>query len=424
MLPESKVQEIHDFANLFFYRVVDRLKQAGAPDKEYVQPKINLFRSLDQEERYRLEELMAPINFRIYKEDLQYTNLSEEENASRQRTLAQELLTEEERTELSELEKRDKWGKSISGVYDNVTNNIALDESVWKDSWGTLAHELLHAVRYKVLDKPEKNSGYDYMDNMTVVLGMAGLKFWEDLAQIPNTKRKSESYVFIPAEVIELFGELESIVRVNILQDYSEYAKATEWSETSKLNLYEKSYEFFRGGIKARFSKMVSNVVALHKKMLGCKGDLDLTDTPEYEMIYSESLNRGRDIPYLHLVGGIPLERIVCAYTKYNRLLQKTLKCQGRIKKRNTSKINWDNGMFASVDEPKEAERITQCLNVGTSSEDQTEQRYWIARLAINEYQSEFAKSWPQIFLMPGIEVEERYIAPIRKRIEELRAPL
>lgn len=422
MLPESKVQEIHDFASLFFNRVIDRLKQAGAENKEYVRPKIEYFCSLSPKERKRIDELSSPVSWKIV-EEIKNGSLSRDDRKQRETELFQNLLTEEQRKEYLSLKEREKWNKSKLAEYSPSEDIITLDERVWDNNWAVLSHELLHATRHKIFPL-EVNEGYDLEQKMNGVFGELRIQFQrsllETLAQTPedkllitDEKLGIKKYVKIPAEVVELFGELERVIRKDLCQDDSKYVPTETSVDYFRLNVFEESQEFFKSGIRNRFLEMFSVADRLHRRVLDDTETFVIENTDEHKQIYDYLQNESVDKFYLEFICGIPQSTIGSVYFYYSSKIQEIYGDREFIEK---YRVSSKNSPIFNAEEWEEM--ITEL------SSFPEEDPYLLANLIINEFQPEFTQSWPQLFLMPGKEVEERYIAPIRKRMEELRAPL
>lgn len=423
MLPESKVQEIQDFADLFFYRVLDRVKQTELENNEYVRPKIEYFCSLSPEERKKINNLISPVSWKIV-EEIKNGTLSRHNREQRETELFQNLLTEEQRKEYLALKEREKWDQKKLAEYSPSTNTITLDERVWNDNWNVLSHELLHATRHKIFPL-EVNEGYDLEQKMNGVFGEMMIQFQkgllETLAQTPeekllitDEKLGIKKYVKLPAEVIELFGELERIIRKDICQDNSKYAHPeTNCLYDFRLDIFEKSPEFFNCGIRNRFLEMFAVADQLHRRVLGCTEAFVIEDTDEHKQIYDYLQNEEVDKFYLEFICGIPRSNIGSVYFYYSSKIQEIYGDREFIEKYGV--IPKKSPIF----DPEEWEEMITELSAFPEKDP-----YLLANLIINEFQPEFTRSWPQLFLMPGKEVEERYITPIRKRMEELRAPL
>ena len=435
-MASKNIEQIEEFADIFFYRVIDRIKQAGAKDKEYTLPKIEFFRSLSPDERNRIKKLTAPIGQKMY-EDYFIKNPMDfyERREQIQEELTKKLLNKEEQAELLTLEEREKWDKNTLATYSSNRNIITLDKRIWNNDWNTLAHELLHSVRAQVLEQPEKNKRYtDSQElNRTFNEFIANFKLTlmkDDAKRAGNVEIESlideklktiNQIIIVPAEVIEIFGELERIVLPDIFQDKQHYAQPKR--NYFKLSIFKESYQFFRRGVKDKFAEMISPMAKLSQRVIEKQGDVEIEETEEYKQINNYLRDQQMHEIYLELINGISRYNVESMYREYYELFKHIKNNQKKLKL--FQKSNYDFPV-QPIEEQKALDGITRFLERSNYKDDEKQKSevYDLANLTINEFREEFKDSWPNIFLMSGQEVEKRYLTPVKEKLEKLKTPL
>jgi len=386
-----------EFADYFFNGVISRLRAAGAPDREYALPQIFFTpqRSREEESEFRdkyseMEDAAQAIVDSMEPEQLSDMPLE---------TFG-ELVNEELGYDWQEY--LNVYCTRVShgslGTYYPSSDILYMDQDNFRTiaDYGTLAHELLHAIRNKVTDKEETNLGYSelsrYQTHSRVVRG---------IVSVDNV---------VSAELIEFFSQLDDIIVSSVCSRSSRYRQVAQALGGSKLDLTTlwQYHDYFEQGVHTRVIELTDRYKAAMRnlrKMLE-NGNLPAirADIEGYEATEECANKMIRGFAYLNLVmglGGETLDDIMkTIQTLLNSFSDPDLVDDPEFMVLSTN-LSWSSAIGRN--------RITGMQD--------KHRPYYLSKVAIGQARKELQKNWPRAFLMDGRKAEKKYIRPVERAL-------
>jgi|GEM_PF-1746264 len=426
---EEEVRKTDKFAKDFFYKVIDRLKKAGAPGKEYVIPPIKFVEQRTEAEEERYRELNSAIKFAIRS----LSNDSAKKQPKRGKRKAGEinanLNPEQIKKKITEMlgynifEEKEQLEQKLSpkaeGAYDIEKKEIQVKKNIFENGniYEVASHELLHAIRDQLIKHKE-----------FTVYSVVNKKKIAKMVEEERYKECGEKIVYIKPEAMEFFSQMNYIVMESIFENTSEYIpnekkklqeistleRLREAHKTIKNNVKERLEELLEVhlGIMSDIKKIIADKTAHHKPATSQYNERDVENLDKkYQYWQGLVKNIFKNADYLYIVADLPQQSIEKVQDGIQILVNAYKKEQLSEEIQKFSNYKKAREEFRAA--LTEAEIINILWERGRGHD--------IAKIAINEYKEELKENWPKVFLMPADEVERRYVLPVKKEIEKMQ---
>ncbi|MFH1511565.1 MAG: hypothetical protein ABIF10_07795 [Candidatus Woesearchaeota archaeon] len=405
MNDSDKKHEVCDFVNQFFNKVIDRLKEAGLDDRQYLPPQI-LFttkRNLDEDEEF--DSLYNRICDEIHQ-------IPREKAEAQPESVLKGWIAEKLGFDcFARLDSLDaKLAHNSIGSSQHNKSRILLDETVIESqpNYPIISHELLHCIRDTAVGKSESHRGYNTIQRLIVAV--------DALKGVGRTK-------FVSPETAELFGILEEIVLPDIFAKdnrFGTFEKIEDIVFTMK-NMRD-YHHYFQGNPKAKFQEVLNlynNILdMLYGYVQNVNEPLESLEA-SLQQFYRDKDRLLKATPYLLIIPRWEPNSLKFLQTDL-QFLADTFSTQEK-----------DIHRKRIISEAKtrfRAKTYSLCLrmideaNILNSMVDSTFP-YYVCRLAINEHKRELQDKWAKVFLMSSEMVQRKYISPIAEEIVEMQNP-
>jgi len=405
-------QETRAFAQYFFDYVVDKLKEAGAPDKEYKMPKIVFSRNRtseeDQEmkvlERKKLSAKCRSIVAIGSPETWGLDKINPIENPDGWNKIYREKEREKAEGTVREMGEKnfqrlktlkEMMEENVGGEFHPGENRVRFNGILFRQgiNYHITAHELLHSIRSQVIKYTEINSGYSTLERC------ARRKMFDGIEEETNGATK-----IVEPEIIEFFSELSDIVLDSVGNDHHGKLIIVPPSPDRYLTFegMEKTNEFFKGDIRKAFSDIVEKYSLVVKQLR--EGSKEYSENAEKFVNNCLTFAKFDCIYYASIVCNVPNEDYTRFLKTINSMMQHVV------------------GEERVPGEGKEMEVKTDLLTAQLPSFDylmNQRRPYDFTGLVINENRDRLLNEWPTALLMDPNEIKEIYLKPISERLKE-----
>ncbi|MFH1211661.1 MAG: hypothetical protein V1659_01910 [Candidatus Woesearchaeota archaeon] len=380
------LDELVEYGTFFFNKVIARAVAAGASAGEYAMPAIEVvpLSRIDDERRIsQIEKQLEETEEHLREE----ASKSGDTNGILTSGIkSSESLEPAVKEELKRLKA--KLPIETGGAYTPETDIIRINEMSFENPqklYDTLSHELLHAIRERLLVIKERVSGYTELEKWAC----------------SGRRILPQGTAVVEPEVVEFNPLLSGIIMRDVCLDHPKYGSigANVDCVFPKMSDLRQSHSFIQGDID-------TTILACFGLYQKCVAERKKTEERRQEFTPEHSKNYQRLLDYIKRVKASFLYlNVVLSFASPSDFSFMLDSCE------DTTGSLWRN-----------SEWKTAYLVLSKKNSDQNKYKsYNVAKLAIGENQECLAQEWPRLLFLPGSEIEATYIAPIRDQIEQMR---
>lgn len=380
----DKLEEVRDFGNTFYTRVMDRLRAAGRPDLKNHNLNILVSGVQTEAEQERYLSLSPETTIWEFPDDFQIPVTEAELEA-----IAIQNLGNEKGREYIRL-RRKLEDEKMNGLHDPIMDRLVLRDSLRGNPsmYSVAAHEILHRIRNQVVNRRETHNGYSKMDRA--------------LSTLLNTADN-----VVDGADIEFFAMLDSIVRADVMKEDPKFPGADK-PMTATCNV---------GDVLEFMANIDQNYIQSIIEW-GYQG---------YAILGQEDINRARNdfgevgdflisgIKYANIANQVDAE--MAPHIK-NQMVNFAHAVGFYTNPKNPRKLKDKDARMLMFTERFIGSMFDQA-ELGITAWDRSHE-YNVARTAIGTNEEDLKKNWAEVFLMKTESVRELYIKPIRKKLDKL----